>query len=358
MMKRFVLILVFSLLVYPNVYSDILSNISYQGGYSGNLFNDSLVFDDVFNSFGGSIQVYPSNSVELQGAGYYTAYSEITDLSNLYGNFSIKAIHDSYESDFSLLAGGNLYFQNYGEQFEIYDYWSVNSHVSGIYRATYYLSLTLGGYLTHMKYINEETVTNNEFGGYGGFNLTLPKRNTVDGEVQVYRKKFNSILDVNGNAVNLEYDFIDLNLSFARPISESIGLNIAYLHRMIADKDQFAVAGYTVDYLSPWSSLWDGDRVSLSIKKIFPKEITMVLYGSYFEKSYVPVIDINSTSDLSRLRRNDENLYAAVTLSKNVYFTNTLLTPSIDISYTDNRSNLSLYEYDKLLVMLSLSYGF
>ncbi|KAA3630866.1 MAG: hypothetical protein DWP97_14415 [Calditrichaeota bacterium] len=358
MMKRFVLILVFSLLVYPNAYSDILSHASYQGGYSGNLFNDSLAYDDVFNSFGGSIQVYPSNSVELQGAGYYTAYSGIPDLSNLYGNLSVKAIHDSYESDFSLLAGGNLYFQNYGEEFEIYDYWSANSNVSGIYRARYYLSFTLGGYLTHMKYVNEEAVTNNEFGGYSGFNLTLPGRNTVDAEVQVYRKKFNSILDVNGREIDLEYDFIDLNLSFARPISESTGLNVSYLHRIISDKDQFAVAGYTVDYLSPWSSLWDGERVSLSIKKIFPKEITMVLYGSYFEKSYVPVIDVNPSSDVSRLRRSDENVYAAVTLSKNIYFTNTLLTPSVDVSYTDNRSNLSLYEYDKLLVMLSLSYGF
>jgi hypothetical protein len=118
------------------------------------------------------------------------------------------------------------------------------------------------------------------------------------------------------------------------------------------------VAGYSIDYLSPWGELWDGSSLSVRLKHYFPGQFIVVLNGNIFDKSYLDVVEYSSSSEDEYWfnSRYDKHYSLQTSLSKAITIgSGRSLIPSLNVGYLYNSSTNDFYDFNAVSVSLTVN---
>lgn len=341
--------------------ADIITSVRFNSGYSNNIFADSVKTNDVHNTISGKLAVYPNSFTELSLSAGYTHYYQVRDLSNLDGSVSLTLIPTPETSPFTLTAHGAVSKRAFGTVFELYDTEQLQANLTAQYQLAPNASIRSTAYYTNTDYPNSDNVSDRYAGVSGGLNITLLQNNSFDIETIFYRKTYSAAyLDNIPNESN-EFDFIDYKLRYSRPIGQRIGLNLTYRYHNLQSHNNFTITGYSIDYLSPWSSLWNGHALSAGMKYIMKSLIIMELSGQYADKQYVSTYEtdpVGNGNNYTLNTRADQYSELSVKFSKTVLTETMICKPSVIVSYINNSSTNSLYDYDAVGLMFVASISF
>lgn len=352
-LKKILFTFVLIVLLSPFVFSDTMVSLVAEEGYSSNIFNDSFSVSDSYTTFRSDLLMYPTEMMEINLYGDYNMYSQTRGLSNLIGGVSITLIPTNETMKSQIFLNGSASFVNYGTEFNYYNNTVVSGSGSWNYQLFQNLISKVGVGASSVRYTNTSSVTDQIFYAFGGFNTTVFSQNSIDIETAYYNKKFNT-----DDSFNSDNSYVDLSFRYSRPIGSSLGMQAFYLKRLLETEDGTYMDGFTIDYLSPWSTLWDGEDVGLSLKKILPKQFVMSLGASYSEKSYIDQREIDEFEVTSYNSRDDISKLFSIQLEKKYFKESSLIIPRFTISYLENSSSMDLYNFDKISFNGAISLNF
>lgn len=347
--------------------AEIITDISLGGGHQGNLFNDSLSAGDSYTTFGATVRIYPSSSTEISVHGLYNAYSSTKDLSNRLSGASITMIPTGEQSSLTLMLSGEISQKRFGDLFSLYDKKNLITTALISYRlASALLFKSRASYSTNV-YDNSEYNSNHSVELAGGINFTLFGANSLDAEATVSKRKFDkmpvdAVDSPNGNFRGMdeseEFSIIDYSFRYSRPMGKRTGVNIVLARRLLRYSSYRPIAGYSIDYLSPWSELWHGAGISAGLKHHFAGQVTLTIQGELVNKSYVDAIeyDIDGSEEYQLTSREDTNLNIQASLSKSISAgKGTRFIPVAKIVYAHNNSSHGFFSYDALSMSIILN---
>jgi len=346
--------------------AEIVSELSVGSGYRANLFNDSNAIGDTYAAAGLRLKYYPSAAVELAAGARYNAYVEYRDLSNFTGEASITAIPTPAASRVTLALSGSAGFRSFGPLYEPYN--QAHAAVSTLlgYRLTNTLRLQGGAAFTNTEYTNSDYGSNRSLDFSGGINVTVFGSNGVALRADYARRWFDQPLVSAGgmmtNGTETEtFEIAGLTARYSRPLGARTGLSFSGGYRQLNVGADYAALGYTIDYLSPWSDLWEGHSVSATLKHIFPKQVKLELAVAWYDKQFVDVIELdeNQQTTITRDSRDDNLFTSSATIARPILLrTGRLLTPTVSIGYRQNRSSADYYDYNDMWGALSFNVTF
>ncbi|MCP4703077.1 MAG: hypothetical protein GY865_00585 [candidate division Zixibacteria bacterium] len=349
---------------------EINTAINIGGGYNGNLFNDSLVTEDSYSTFGGHINYYPSSSIQLLAFGQYSAYKTNNDLSNINGGGSIKIIPTSELSSISIIFSGELSHKGFGNFYSLYNQNNFATSARIIYQVASKFHIKSKVSYSAVSYINSDYGSRNGLTLSGGFNLIPFGTNSLNFNTAYYFGGYDQMpLDLDnsmGRQSNRteEYDsysLADITIRYSRPIGSRTGISVTLGRRYIQHDESFIVADFDVDYLSPLANLWSGPSGFVFIKHHFPKQFTLELKGGFKEKSFINAIEYSADEieTYQQSTRNDSFASFLISLSKPINIgSGNLLTPKVSVYYSSNRSTDDLYDYSNFSTSLSMNVRF
>ena len=352
-MIKYLLILL--LILSSQIKADSIISLAIEQGYNSNLFNDSLEYDDSYTTLISDILLYPAEIVEIDMYGDIYKYAKTNDLSNFNGGVSITVIPTEVFMRSQIYLNGSISFLKYGNDFSIYDNRTISANSSWNYQLTQKITTKIGGGASSVTYTSTSSAEDRMIYAFAGFNATVLKNNSFDFETAYYNKKF-----LTDDSFNSDNSYIDLLGRYSRPLSNSLGLKISYLKRILQDDDNAYMPGFTVDYLSPWASLWGGDEVNVTIKKIFTHAVVVSLQYTYNKKEYINQLDLDSLIQpiYTIFTRKDNTNSFYLHLEKELSLSDKILIPRISFYNQNNNSSNELYTYNKFSIFASLGVSF
>ncbi len=353
--KKFLILITIMTIWSPIVKSDALISFSMNEGYNSNLFNDSFSISDSYTTFSTDVAIYPTEMMEINVYGDYNLYKQTSNLSSFMGGASFSFIPSTSTMISQVIFNGSLSYLSYGADFSPYNNMVISGSGSWSYQLRKKVVSKIGLGASSKRYTNTSSVTDNLYYAYGRLLATVWSQNAISFETAFYSKKFST-----DDSFNSNNRYIDLSFRYSRPIGNSIGLQIFYLKRLFEDSNDAFIPGYTIDYLSPWYSLWGGDEISVSIKKIFQNQVVVYLRGAYSEKSYIKQreSDLTIIPQFTIFARDDITRSISIELERKYFTGKSLIIPRIIFRYLDNNSSLKLYSYEKISLYGSISLGF
>ncbi len=380
-MKRSILslaVLIVMFLAASGVRSELVTEATIGSAYNGNLFNDSNSTGDSYSSFGLGFKYYPSSSVQFSANGMYNGYANYGDLSNLSGDFSAMAILTPESSPLSILLAGSVAARKFGLLYQLYDQVGATAGVDIGYRLSQKIHLQTSASILNNRYTNSDYGSNRGFDFAVGANFSFFGSNALAVRADYSQRLFDQPSLTSEESGNLSsskkeesepFEITGIMLRYSRPLGQQTGLNISFGHRRLHLDSDYAVRGYSIDYLSPWSDLWEGVSLSGGLKHFFPSQITTELSFSYFDKSYVDVIELEITEEVGetgtiiesnywRDRRDDRLTNLSLSVSRPFALQNgKQITPLFNIGYRQNRSSNELYDYKDIMASISVQLG-
>lgn len=348
---------------------DVISSVSAGSGYQNNIFGDASAAGDSYAFLGGEFKYYPVSAMQIAARMHYNAYSTYADLSSLTGDISLTVIPTRESSPLILSLSGSAGSRSFGTAYKIYNRVGATAGINIGYRLTsrglLYSSLTWTG----MDY------TKSEYGSNQGMSLSSGLHLSVFGSNALALSFEYSRLSYNRPAVNLTYsdfaagtarensdifELTGIQARFSRPIGARTGLRLSAGYRQLHMDDEYTLLGYSIDYLSPWSDLWEGASLSGSIKHFFPKQVGCEVSFSYQDKTFADVIEADDmTDDAYRTgSRVDRLSSVACTVWRPVQTgRKTLITPELSLGYRNNRSSDDYFDYEDFQASISVKIG-
>jgi hypothetical protein len=349
-----------------DVNAEVVTETTIGSGYQGNLFNDSNSTGDTYASAGIVLKYYPSTSTRFAAGAQYNAFASYRDLSNLIGDLSVTIIPTPEGSPLSLALAGAITVRRFGTLYELYDQagTTVNADIS--YRLMRWAYLQSSVSYLNTYYTNSDFGSNRSIDITTGVNLTVLGSNSLALRAEYSRRSFDQpTLTQEGAGYALEngqdnsetFEIAGILLRYSRPLGERTGMNLSVGHRQLQVGNDYAVLGYSVDYLSPWADLWEGQYLSGSVKHFFPNQFTTELSFAYFDKSFVDVIEVVESSGETFWRddRNDDLTTLSLSISRPVLIQeDRLFTPTIHLGYRQNQSSTEYFDYEDVWASISL----
>ena len=200
---------------------------------------------------------------------------------------------------------------------------------------------------------------------FAGLNTTLPGNNSLNLESGYnYRKYQNySSNNTSGNGnqnfdIDSKFNVIYLSARISRPLGPKTGLSINYTESSFIGNNDPIVYGFSIDYLTPWASLWDGRSVTVKLKNFSIPNVILEGGVQYTQKYFVAMLEESATEEDYILTNRDDKR-ANLFLNIEIPFTTgkgKLIKPSILIEYLDNSSNLDLYDYSYLNLSAGINF--
>ncbi len=348
-------------------HAEVVSELNLGSGYRGNLFTDSNAAGDTYAAAGYRLKYYPSASVEFTGGARYNAFAEYSDLSSLSGDASLTAILTPATSRFTFALNGQAAYRTFGQLYQPYDRASGSAAASLGYAVAAGVHLMGGASYTNSVYTNSDYGSSHGLDLTGGINLTVVGSNSVALRADYTRRWFDQP-DISGTGNptagtdnSQMFEIIGLTARYSRPLGQRTGLSLSGGYRQLSVAGDYAVLGYTIDYLSPWSDLWEGQSVSASIKHIFPHQVKTEIAAAYYDKRFVDVIELDqgAGSFYNRESRDDILTTGSLTVSRPFLLkSGNLLTPTVSIGYRSNESTADYFDYNDAWGGLSLNVTF
>jgi len=357
--KGLAVVVALLLTVFP-VYAEVVPEVTFSGGYTDNLFNDSSSLDDTYAAVSPLFKIYPSAEAEITLAGTYTTYYDYKDLSNLYGSAGITIIPNLDESLLSLMFSAGIGGRDYGDLFEAYNNWGANLGGMLSYRMSPRVILRAGMSISTTDYTNSVSGDNEGFGFFGGLNLTPYGSNSLNLEAGFDFERYVTGLDtvsIGGgrrpsssvSGVKSSFQTVNYSIRFSRPLSKRVGINTYLAGSSFIKEVDSLIYGFTINYLSPWYSLWEGWTWGTNVKA-YPGGDFIVEGGfSYSDKSYIENLEIQIVGDsvISFTQNRDDERASLYVNVKRPFKAGPklLIRPSVQVRWVDNSSDVALFDY-------------
>jgi len=345
--------------------AEVVTEATIGSGYQSNLFNDSSAAADLSTSAGLNLKYFPSASTRLTAGAQYNAFTEYSDLSNLTGDLSLTVIPTAESSRLSLALAGAVAVRQFGSRYELYDRIGATAGADLTFRLLPSIHL-----LTAASYLSN-SYTNSDIGSYrsydlaGGANLRFAGSNTLalraEFDHRIYEQPSpatfgpgNRFTESGDNTQS--FDIMSGLIRFSRPLGSRTGLNLSASHRRLDLPADYTFYGYTIDYLSPWSDLWEGSSFSAGLKHFFPNQITTEFAIAYADKDFVDVVEqADDGTEYLQNARNDRQTSLSLAVTRPLVLkSGQLLTPSLVIGYRDNNSTEPYFDHEAVSASLSL----
>lgn len=358
-----------AMLIIADSFAETVTNLSIGSGYQGNLFNDSNSSGDSYALASLSLKHYPTATTELALTGQYQAYHEYGDLSGFNGTAAATIIPTAPQSNVMLALHGTASILTFGQLYELYNQTGLSAGADISLRPAPWLNLSTSIGYSLSDYTNVDYNSNRGIDLGAGCNISLPGSNALGLRVDYSRYSYDQAPDattMTGRSGHTDgsselFTITGITARFSRPLGVRTGMNIAIGHRQLQVASDYVAPGYTIDYLSPWSNLWEGPSISAGIKHFFLHQVTAEMSFAWLDKSYVDVVEYDaedeSTSDA--ISRDDRLTTVSLALARPFLLNNgNLLTPSLQLGYRDNESSLDQYRYADLWGSLALRISF
>lgn len=366
------------LLISFSANSETVTEIAIDGGYSNNVFSDSSLIGAGYTTITPSLKFYPSSQAEVSAYGSWTGYQKasdkdtslrISELGGIAGGAGLSFIPTTVASKFTWVISGQVYARSYGDNYELYNTrgYETKTSLSLSLRPT--LSIRTGLSLGMNDYVNSTSGDNRSFEIFGGANMSLPGSNSLDLsggfldrtytlDYSVYSSGGHGSTHTTEIEINNGYDALFISARISRPLGPKTGLNATYTERHFTSDDGPITLGFTIDNLSPWTSLWEGRSGSIHIKNFSIKNVITRLGYSYSNHDYIPVWEITDSTYSERDRSDTRhsiyfNLQRPITTASGK-----LITPTLHLEYLDNQSSRVEYDYSSFDVNIGLAVKF
>ena len=349
-----------------DVNAEVVTETTIGSGYQGNLFNDSNSTGDTYASAGIVLKYYPSASTRFAAGAQYSAFASYGDLSNLTGDLSVTVVPTPEGSSLSLALAGAVAVRRFGTLYELYDQVGTTASADISYRLTRWVYLQSSVSYLNTSYTNSDFGSNRSIDIATGVNLTVLGSNSLTLRADYSRRLFDQpTLIQEGAGYTLAvgqdnsetFEITGIRLRYSRPLGERTGMNLSVGNRQLHVGNDYAVLGYSVDYLSPWADLWEGSNLSSSVKHFFPNQLTTELSFAYYDKSFVDVIEFAESTGGTFWRddRNDQLTTLSLSISRPVLLQDRkLFTPTIHLGYRQNHSSTEYFDYEDIWASISL----
>lgn len=363
------------------------------------LSNNSEIYD-AYSAYVVGVKAYPFSFLEISLNGEQSVYREVTGLSNVAGTGTLTFIPTKPGSKWSLLLSASVSGRTYHNDFKIVDNnYGEFSAVMG-YQLRSNMFVRLGGQYRATAYINTDNNYKRDMDFFAGLNMTLPGKSSFDFEagfsgsnytykdahldsvqhwVQDWRYLPADLLwmyRIPDSKENLWLLFLSPRIS--RSIGNKTGVNVTYMKRLFQNYDGGFLWGENTGNLSPYATIWEGNYISLNIKSfILPKFILNAGIG-YWDKEFPITSETQVWSENGITGDNPsllpitygevkETAFSRRDYVSRVYFgiqwplafkSGLFLEPSLNIEYTNNRSNKETFDYDNFSVTTGFSVRF
>ncbi|RKX22697.1 MAG: hypothetical protein DRP35_01325 [Candidatus Zixiibacteriota bacterium] len=361
-----IMFLVLSVFIVSSLYADVITETTIGSGYEDNLFNDSSSTSDSYAFIGMDMKYYPSSSAQLTAGAQYNAFSSFSDLSNLTGNLSATIIPTPESSPFSLALTGTATVRKFGTLYEWYNQVGTSVGTDISYRLLRWAHLQSSASYINNNYTKSDFGSNQTVNFAMGINFTVLNSNSITFKMDYSQRLFDQptlIQEGSGNSFSNNqsksetFDITGILIRYSRPLGKRTGLNLSLGHRQLHLDNDYTVLGYTIDYLSPWSDLWEGMSFSGGLKHFFPKQITTKLSFAYYDKRFIDVVELDEFTSGTYWQdtRDDQLSILSLSISKPILIqSNKMFTPFLYFEYRKNESTIRFFNYENIMVSVSL----
>jgi len=345
---------------------DIGLEVGVKNGYTNNLLADETELEDSYTTTSVGLRLYPVSFMELFVYFDYTYYSKMYTLSNRLmgiGTTIIPTRHDSpFSAYLSISFDGRIYDARFISNSRFTDFNNNNFNLLGSvgYQLKPTLSVRSGLSFKATSYLFHETTDRENLDFFAGFNLTFFGKNSFDFEAGISRMNFSympdtvTILDVGPRFDKTYEDYhIDGHINsfyfsprFSRPLGEKIGLNLTFHHRGFYNSDQAVVIGSALNFISPWTGIYEGQSYSFNLKIRFSPRMIVSAGFNHWNKTFLKTHenDLYYVSDAEK-RKDKQNRVYFIIEHPLLFKAGNSLKPVVTIDITDNNSSFDNYSY-------------
>lgn len=371
-MKGLTVVVALLLTAYP-VYAEVVPEVTFSGGYTDNLFNDSSSADDFYTAVSPLFKIYPSAEAEITFGGTYTFYHDSTDLSNLYGSAGITIIPDLDESPLNLMLSASIKGRDYGDLFQPYNSWSAEAGVVSSFKISPQALFRTGVSAGTTDYTNSVNGDNEGFGFFGGINLTPYGSNSLNLEAGFDYQRYVTGLDtvqISGgrrpsssiSGVKSSFQSVSYSVRYSRPLGDRVGMNTFFVGSEFVKQVDSLIYGFSINYLSPWSSLWEGWTWGTNFKAYPGRDFILESGVGYADKNFIENLEsivVGDSTETFTQERSDQRVSLYLNIQRPFRAgSGLLIRPSVQISWVDNSSNVELFDYSYVDISAGLSFKF
>jgi hypothetical protein len=370
---------------------------SLSSGSTSNLFSENGAQYCQFRGMSIDLDYSLFSFAQVNLAGEYTYYRQVSDLSNIRYAGGITLIPTSDSSRINLFLTGNVRDRRYRDVATDSGAVNANEFTGREYDAMigvgYNLarsvqlrtSLSFSSLGYDIEGVNDKETVDAAIGG----NITLLNRFSLDVELGYSTGRYqyidpikvwpSGIISSRSTIIPGEqYDILleaDLKSVYFSPrvsttLGKKVGISLTYLVRNFQDHDETqTVYGYSSGWLSPWNTSYDGQAAVLNLKTYLVPRLIVSVDAGYWDKDYLRVAEYETWRSGPLLRegvnldlagdRTDYRSRTAITLQMPlVHSAGYFLEPSLTFDYTDNRSTVPVYDYTNFSVSGGLTVRF
>ena len=358
----------------PNARADVRFEFGLNGGYTNNLFFDSSDVLDRHTTGTAAVKYYPLPWLELNLSGDMSVYGEIPGLSSRLGRIGFTVIPFDQDHKFSVSVSGSYDGRRYHEVLDSSNNNNFNSRLAVGYRFLPALAARIGGTVQTTSYLVSESGDKRSAEVFAGVNATILRNNSFDLElgygVADYRTINLSLKELPTGPTGYDFDeaFLSATLRsiyvsprFSRPLGSKTGMSLTVLYRNFLNADSALVLGSSTGLLSPWSSVWEGKSVTLTVKTYLIRSLTVSAGAGYWSKTYFKTLeeeDFYHRSDWGDGREDIQKRVYLQVLRPITVWREGLLQPKIQVDYTHNNSTNELFDFSGFSIDTGISLQF
>jgi hypothetical protein len=357
--------------------ADFAYDVGLNGGYTGNLFQDSSDLEDSYSTTQASFKYYPFSTMEADLTGKYTYYSKTFGLSNFLYSGEITYIPTREGASVTVYLLGKYDRTRYRDREKLGSYDNANTRLSAAveYVMVPTVRLRAGSQLIATRYPHADNIDADyeQYELFGGLNWTAFGSNSLDIETGWGSTNFSSIDDAltwfNQSDPGFReghFRLFYVSPRISRPLGSKTGINATYTYRHFTGADHAVVVDYGTGYLFPWAAMHEGSSVTLQLKSHLVPRMIVSIGAGYWDKTYLKTLVrvFNAAyggwewqAPNQALRRKDYFTKLYLSLQRPISFgVSGLLEPTVTIEFSENHSSLDAYDYSSPAVRVELLY--
>lgn len=343
-------------------FSQLNLNISYEGYYDDNIFNNFEQTDDFINSLslssGFNIES-EFNNVQLYYEGNLS-YFRTNQFKNSNSHcIGLVETHLFSIDDNPLNIGVNYSLRNNKDEFKVYDFNQISAYINyrhSILEENYLLA----GYLFNRNnFKNLSLFSHFEHKGFLRWISNIADKTTLiagaEMDLKDYVEKYN-VTDYANDAALLKF-----GLSIAKIIGENTRISLyAEYRKSLTDKNRYLFSNEYIYYEEEiFNDLYSSDGITLggALNQYLTDEILLSVEARYLTRKFnsLPVADNegNSLNDL----RDDKQFAVGVAAEFDMSFILEGISFETSWNYIKNNSNDYFYDYSNNLISTSIIFG-
>ena len=355
--------LIYILFLNYNAFSQFKLDISYEGYYDDNIYNNFEQTEDFVNSFSLSSAFNIEsefNNIQLYYEGNLSSFQKNQIKNSNSHRIGIVETHLFSIDDNPMNAGINYSLRNNKDEFKIYDFNQLSAYINYRHSIIEDNYLMIGYIFNKNNFKNFSLFSHYEHKGFIRWISNLADKTSLiassEFDYKDYLQKYNV-----SNYAN-EASLLRFGLSIAKIIGENTRLSIYSEYRKsLTDKSRYLFSNEFIYYEEEiFNDIYSSDGVTIggALNQYLIDEILLSVEARYLTRNFkaLPVADPEGFS-LNDLR--DDKQYA-FGVAAEFDFSFLLDGMSIETSwnYIKNNSNDYFYDYTNNLISASLLFGF